>query len=355
VTVLYGRLLEVARVDNVYDGSRWYLDPDDPETRYQSVTWTCTASESAPWLVPWAGKVTAEWMLDNLEALLAFLEDPEYGRPAAVEVAKMEGERQRALAAEIGTWLHDVFEAMLLDHPIPDPPPDMLGRRLDGEVITQRLLDGWAQGLLNFLEDHRPEPFMAEATVCNPVDGDAGTLDFGGVIPGLGRTLLDLKSGKHLPAWLPLQIEGYWHCTEVWLPLGERALMPGFDTAGCLHLRPRYHRGYKLRQVVPSEAAWGEFRRRAASIRWRETQKPVMPVHYPPLQDGTQPLPLLEDMPLRARGALAAAGLVHLADLTEFTATDLLAVRGVGAQTVQRIQELLGDYGLTLTGEGEVA
>ena len=347
---LYGRLLEGARVDNERDGSRWYLDPDDPAIRYQSVTWICGASESAPWLVDWAGKITAEWVVDNLDLVLSFFYGEGYGPGAAGEAIKGEGRRQRDLAAEVGTWLHDVLEALILDGPIPDPPPDMLGRRLDGEVITQALLDSWAQGLLHFLEDYRPVPTMAEATVCNPVEGYAGTLDLGALLPGLGVWMIDLKSGKHLPQWLELQLTGYWNATEVWLPLGGREPLPVFDRVGVLHLRPHYGRGYKLREIDPTPSVWGEFQRRLSSLQWRE-QKRARPVVYPPGPDGGQPPPLVEDLPLRTRRALVTAGLVTLTDVAGFTAKELTKVDGFGKTSVAQLRGILAGHGLTLRGE----
>lgn len=350
---VYGRLTDLARLDDPRDGSRWYLDPDNQEIRYQSVTWTCSASESAPWLTGWSGRVTAEWVIDNLETVLAFLYDPEYGPGAAVEIIRVEAERQRALAADVGVWLHDVLEALALDQPIPDPPPDMLGRRLDGVQITQGVLDAWAHGLLCFLEDYSPEVILSEATVANPVEGYAGTLDLGAIIGGL-TWLLDLKSGKNLPRWLEVQLAMYRHAPEVWLPLGIRAEPPAWDRCGVLHLRPSYHRGYKLREIDTGPEVVAEYRRRIESLRWRE-QRPVRPVFYPPGPDGEQPFPLVEDLPLRTRRSLLTAGLVSLDELAEFTARDLGKVRGVGRESVAQIVELLAAHGLSLADDVEGA
>ena len=79
----------------------------------------------------------------------------------------------------------------------------------------------------------------------------------GAVIPGLGMTLADLKTGKHLPTWLPLQLEGYWHCTEVWLPLAD---LSALTTAGYAW-RPDVQKltlkvgGHRLLMAVGSEMA----------------------------------------------------------------------------------------------------
>src|SRR5512142_1978612 len=40
--------------------SRWYPDPDDPSLQYQSVTWTISSTEWAPWLPQWAAKLASE-------------------------------------------------------------------------------------------------------------------------------------------------------------------------------------------------------------------------------------------------------------------------------------------------------
>jgi len=352
-----------------HDGSRWYLDPADPSIRYQSVTWTIGSSQSAPWLMAWAAKLAAEVAVEYW-ALLGDLaaDDPVY----AVKWLKAEAKRQRELAAEVGTWHHDVLEAFLLDATIPDPPPWILGRRLTtgGEdmVITQSVLDQWADGITNFITDYRLTPVMAEATVCNPIEGYATRVDVGAEFPGYGLGLVDMKSGQPR-ASVMAQLTAQMHATEVWLPMGERIEMPPFEWGAALHLRGVWERGYKLRRVPTGRAQWEWFQAANDLLKAREDQPDLERMAlYPPVfaEDGTverlPTIPMIEDTGLRCRTQLIAAGLRWLHELAEFEASDVLSVaatkkrpargiKGVGPKSVDAIRGLLAEHGLTFAGE----
>ena len=347
-------------------GSRWYLDPDDPEIRYQSVTWTISSSESAPWLMTWAAKLAAEQAAEHW-ALLGDMAAA-IGWPATIAWLKDEAARQRDLAAAVGTWHHDVFEAVLLDVAIPDPPPWILGRRLttggEDQVITQQVLDAWATGILNFITDYRLVPVMSEATVCNPIHGYAGRVDLGAEFPGYGLGLVDMKSGLPRKSVMA-QLTAMMRATEVWLPLGDRAEMPPFEWGAVLHLRQVWERGYKLRRVPTGPDQWAWFQDAVRLLQRREAQPALERLAmYPPVFDdagevvGIPDVPMVEDTGLRVAKVLRDAGFTWLSDLDGWDVKDVQSntktgtgIRGVGPKAVEAIRELLIKHGLSFAGE----
>lgn len=348
------------------DGSRWYYDPADPEIRYQSVTFTIGSTQSSPWLTSWAAKLAAEQACEHWADLGDLASSA--GWPAAVAWLKEEAKRQRELAAEVGTWHHDVLEALLLDGPIPDPPKWVLGRRLTtgGEdmVITQEVLDRWAEGILNFISDYRLAPVMAEATVCNPIEGYAARVDLGAEFPGYGLGLVDMKSGQPR-ASVMAQLTAQMHATEVWLPLGDRVEMPRFEWGAVLHLRQVWERGYKLRRVPTGPEQWSWFKTANRLLKAREEQPDLERLAmYPPVfaPDGSVArlpiVPMIEDSGLRCAKALRAAGLSWVHELAAFDVADIASapkrgrgIRGVGPKAVDAIRSLLAEHGLTFADE----
>ena len=116
----YAHILGGARFIGRHDGlvettdwSRWYYDPEDPQARYQSVTWAISSTESAPWMPKWAAGLAADVCIDNWADLGEMASA--IGWPAVRAWLAAESEIQRRLAADIGTYLHDVLEARLLE------------------------------------------------------------------------------------------------------------------------------------------------------------------------------------------------------------------------------------------------
>ena len=296
------------------------------------------------------------------------------GEKATVEWIQQESLRRREVASEAGRWHHDVFEALLLDRAIPDPPEWLLGHQLAGEPLTQYRLDRWADGLVNFLAHYQPDVQMSEATVYNLTEGYAGTLDTVMVLPHYGLTLIDAKSGATVDRTTPVQCEAYRRAELVGLPFGEFAEMPPVQHAKVLHLRPHYQHGYKLLPMPSGPRQWGAFLDAKRQLRNLETLTPIgRRADYPPSWDDRgrlvppPSLPMIEDVEFSGfpRSALVKSGLFEwLPDLAQFTADDLLSVpkkgrgvRGVGEKSIDAIRGALAAHGLALAGEqmGEVA
>lgn len=345
-------------VETNNDGSRWYFDPENPEIRYQSVTFTISSTESAPWLTGWAAGLSADVCIDNWAELGDMAAT--VGWPAVRAWLTQEAKVQRELAADVGTHLHDVLEARLLAMPIPAPPTHILGRTLKtgGEVIviTEKVIDEWAKGIGHFLDDYRIKPVMAEATVCNPIEGYAARVDLGAEFPGHGLGLVDLKSGA-VRASATAQLTAQRHATEVWLPLGERIEMPRYEWGGVLHLRPKWERGYKLQKVPTGPSEWSWFRAMTRLLKERERERDANEVLYPPIFDADgEPAalitsPMVEDIGLRCAGALRAAGYGWLHDVAAIDVTQVKAIKGVGPKAIEALRALLAVHGMTFAGE----
>ncbi len=353
------------------DGSRWYIDPDDSSLRYQSVTWTIGSTTSAPWLPAWAAGLVADVVVDEWSTLGAMARAE--GLTAVRRYLTAQATLQRELAADVGTHLHDILEARLLDMPEPCPPEHVLGRRLKtgGDVIdiTEETLTEWAEGITHFLTDYRIRPVMAEATVCHPIEGYAARIDLGAEFPGLGLGLVDLKSGAVRKSAIA-QLTAQKNATEMWLPLGERVEMPRFDWGAVLHLRPKWARGYKLQRVPTGPGEWAWFRAMNDLLKRREDDRDDLEVIYPPIFDAAgEPAaliecPMVEDLPVRCARILAAEGFVWLHELAAVRVTDLLSVpasktsprrgiRGIGPKAVNELRGLLAVHDMSFADERE--
>lgn len=351
----------IGRIDRP-DG-RWYAHPLG-DGQYESVTSVLSATRGKPWLLAWAAKKAAKLLLADLDGIQAMLNEQGYG--ATLGYLKGAAVRDREVKADIGSYVHDIQEALILDQSLPDLPDHLAGLLIDdyGDEddeaieITPEWASQIADGFLAFTDDFDVEYEMAEATVAHPEYRFAGTLDIIAVLKGLrtssARYLIDTKTGKKVDADANEQLSAYRRCREVWIDLGNIERMPMVHGAAVLHLRTTYSRGYKLLSQPADVAAFRRFlARREVLAGFAEQPKPRGRPLYPALPDGTQPAPMIEDLDEdggfnRVRKPLIAAGVERLDDLVVFTAADLLAVRGIGSKALDAIRSTLAARGLTL-------
>lgn len=375
----------VGRFD--HGSGRWYTDPLDTSQSFLSVTTILGETTGRSFLQDWAAKLAAEFAVDELD-LIASTRASTAGRTGAVDLVKGAAKRSRERKADVGSYVHDVCEALIIDTPIPPIPDHLAGQTVeyDGEMveITQEWADSIIEGFLNFVEDFDPVFEMAEATVVNRypdrpgyaatldgiydcddatfgdrTPGYAGTLDFIAVLRSLltdgrpTRVLGDAKTGAHLDKTIHEQLAAYWHAEEVWLDdLGSKHRMPRVDRAVVLHLRASYSRGYKLVEATADAAAYERFLARARIVEElraadRVTGRPL----YPSLPDGSQPAPLVEDVDVPGfnpyRSKLIAAGIVRLDQLAALARADVTGIKGLGAKAPAHCETALARYGLT--------
>lgn len=367
------------------DGNRFYVDTVAPFTPLESVSSVLGATEDiSSFLSPWHARLAAEFAFDNHDLVVQTYKSAgrkaaqicldsnqglrtainsyrQEGRKAAINLIKRTAKDVGELKADIGSHQHSILESLVMDRPIPDVPLHLVDITVDGEVVDHDVL---SQGLLNLYEDHRPQSIMAEATVAHPELGYAGTLDWIAKFPDIqlpekserGATIaLDLKAGKHLSGKYIDQIAAYRYAKEVWLDrLGNKAAMPEVDLAAIVHLRKEYPRGYKIFIVDAGPEAFTRFLIALECLKGHRSRPNIKGnVLYPPLSDGSQPYPLIEDIEgssgfNRIRNKLIKAGILRINELANFTVEEVLAIDGIGDKSVQSIQAQLAEFGLTL-------
>jgi hypothetical protein len=355
----------IARVE---DGdSRWYYHPTT-QAKYISVTTVISMSNAKPWLVPWAAKSAAEFAVLHRQAWGKIRATE--GDQAAIRLIKQAAAKQRDLKAELGTFWHDVIERLVLDSPLPDVPEHLEGRVVDwgGEpvLIGREWLDVVADGFLQFVTDFEVEFIAAEGTVASDAHQAAGTLDMMGRLRCFNdRPLLlgDTKSGKNLSTDAIAQLGALDAFPHMWLRDGRIVRKPNADMAGVLHLRPEYSSGYKFLPVTGAElaAGWAWWEASLANVRAAEAM-PDRFGHalYPPLPDGSQPPPMVEDLRSYAGCSRAVLPLLDaefgwLADVALLSREDVLAIKGVGEKTVDALAAVLAEFGLSFASDQKVA
>lgn len=385
----------VGQHDDEY--GRTYEKPGDSDFVCQGITGVISDTTNKARLPVWSSNVTAEAAIQNINRLIGMMgatplfdddgnfigvtQGTDEGRADALKWLKGEAKRRRELASEIGRHQHDILEALILDIEIPPVPAHLIGVEIDGDKVDH---DEISDGFLNFIADWEPEFVAAEATVCNTLHMTAGTLDLMAFMPKMASVLKthpifmdrdpktgelfnifegrdfdktpplaigDAKTGKNLyEKAIREQLNEYGRCDEVWLyDLGNTMEMPEVDFLFVLHIRKDFHRGYKLRLVPWDDAAHERFMHRRAVVEGGHNDtKFVGVVVYPPLPDGSQPAPLIEDVPALGRSTkrLKTEGFIWLNDLSGCTQAELLSLKGIGPAALKAIDEQLIAYDL---------
>lgn len=351
----------VGRRENL-DGRHTYVHPVTGDI-YPAVSSIIAATNEKPWKAPWSAKLTAEWTVDHLDFVAQSL--TQAGRDATVALIKTKAQERREFKADVGTYVHDVIETLILGGGAIPPIPDHLyGQDFNGDPLTTELVDTIVDGFLAFATDFDVDFEFSEVTICNRVKRYAGTLDMGCVIDlgsmGVLRLVVDAKTGALLDWTMRVQQAAYADPgNELWLPNGQVVPIPTYEGAAVLWLRREFDRGYKLLHVTAAELAeareaFDDMRRvydRQQSQRGRPGR-----VIYPPLPDGSQPPPLVEDVDghpgfSRCRSKLLGHGLRSLHDIAALTVVQLRGLDGIGPKAAQACIEVLAGYGLALATE----
>lgn len=185
-------------------------------------------------LIYWAGNLTAETAMDNLDRLNEAAEGSDADRKKAYDWLRRAHTRKKESRGDLGTTVHKLIEAKTL-----------------GEPISQELLDDeeWAPYIARFeefVEDFRITFVASEMVVANYTHGFAGTLDdifYSPLINGGKLMMGDVKSGGELGVKgvypeAGLQMAAYRHAEYGWLRDGSRTPMPETHGGVVLHLRP---------------------------------------------------------------------------------------------------------------------
>jgi hypothetical protein len=242
------------------DAHEYFVDGDGPLV---SITTAIRAVDKSGPLMGWAKRLTAEAAVRNLDMVRRMVD--EGGEKAAVEFLKRLAEHKRDKAADIGTRVHALAEAIARKQPV---------QINDDE---QPYVDAY----MAWLRDFRPEFIAAEYMVANLTHRYAGTGD-AVVLMGGARFRLDTKT----TAVTDGRVNGPYSETALQLAAANYAEFAGRPGDPKRYSVPRadYHAVLHLRSdgtyaVVPYDVTPDTFEAFLAALRlWRWLQGPAKSV-----------------------------------------------------------------------------
>lgn len=211
------------------NGRRLYRDPVT-EKRVPSVT-TVMGMKAKPLLVPWAAKMSAEFAVENWEAL------SELSREERIDRIKSAHKTRAQDAADLGDSIHIYAEAFLKGEELPEYPADAF--------------DSIAN-LLAWLDERKPKLVAAEVSMFSE-KGYAGTFD--ALLEMDGEVwLIDWKTGKGVYPEVGMQLAALHFADRV---LAEEPIeLPKATRFGVVHIRPEK---CELIEFFDLEASYEQF------------------------------------------------------------------------------------------------
>lgn len=379
-------VLERGAAKRIHDeiDDRYYLYPPTGEL-FPSFSTIAGATWYKPWIAPWMTRVTTNCCLNNIETVTQLLAAGK--REEAFDLINQESHRIWELKANAGTYVHDVGEACIRrgsrpanqrhSIPIPELPDHLVGLLYDDEpieLVTQAMINGFHQ----FCRIWKPVFRASEMPVYHPLLKYAGTLDIILTIPNARivkskitgkyiliyaegqsvRLCVDIKTGKEPGSLVWEQLAAYRRCLVCDVGLGQLRKMLITDAGAVLHLRPEFENGFQLILVANEHDArgWNTFQDALRIFHERKSRPPKVGsvLQFPP-KDGSEPLPLMEDLGKEGYrhvpGALRKAGIKNIKQLSELDEAGCLALKGIGPKSLSVIRIMLSNHGLHLKGE----
>lgn len=237
----------------------WYRVPETGEKLRRVTTILSQGSTKGDVLSLWAANLVAETALDNLPRLVAASLYPEQ-RAEMYDWLRRVPTRKKDERADIGSAVHRIIEAHVLEEPIPD------------ELIENPDMAPYLDNFLRFVEEWQVTFEASEMVVGNRTTGYAGTLDYllrspliaaRLEVPADAVLMGDTKTGGELDVKgvypeAALQMSAYRKAEVAWLRDGSTVPMPETHSTGVvLHLRPE---GYRLIPVVCGDEVFAAFR-----------------------------------------------------------------------------------------------
>jgi hypothetical protein len=257
------------------DNGRYYIDPaGGPDL--VSVTNVLGTSVAKAALMPWAVKVTVEWILDHrMEVARRAITD----RAELAKQIKKIHRDARDNAADLGDRIHKACEHRVLGSPIADDPEV-------APYLAQfdRWIASWGVVFAN-------DVYATEITVMHRRLGYAGTADLMIWLPtGPGGRrelwLIDYKtsatrSAKSVYPENTQQLAALRYAETVLLPDDTDAPMPKIQRAGVLNLRAKSH---ALVEMPAGRDAHRAFRGALANAVWHHAAPSTYPALLAPGQ-----------------------------------------------------------------------
>lgn len=261
------------------NNGRYYSDPTGGPDLV-SVTNVLGTSVAKPALMPWAVKLTVEWVLNNWTTVAARLLTD---RDQLVRDIKAVHREARDNASDLGDRIHKACENRITGAPIPDDPEvaPYLGQ-----------FDEWLKAW-NVTVDK--DVVAAEITCLNRRLGYAGTADLMIWLPtgpeqARELWLIDYKtsatrSAKSVYPENTQQLAALRFCQTVLLPDDSEEPMPPIDKTGVLNLRQRSH---ALVEMPGDRTAHRAFRGALINALWHHAAPSAYPALLAP---GQKPAP----------------------------------------------------------------
>jgi len=336
-----------------------------------------------PWIARWQTRVAARFMLDNASRLYRMARQGR--RDEAIELIYGESQRIWEIKADLGTYVHDVAEALILRAGrtpetrdgilIPELPDHLRGKLYDDEPIED-IAAAMITGFTRFCEIWQPEFLASEMAVYLTDLKVGGTLDFIAVIknarivkskrPGPygmryvlvrapGRNVVlcgDFKSGKEPGECCVEQLAVYSRASLADVGHGVLQKMLHTDAGVIVHLRPEYEDGFALILIAREDdvEGWNTFRDSLSVYRQRSARR-AMPgtiLHLPPA-DGSEPPVRIGDLRKQGYGAVPTmlrknSAIRTLDQLAALDEKGWLAIKGIGPASVKVIKKILADH-----------
>lgn len=261
------------------ENGRYYTDPTGGPDLVSVTNVLDTSVNKTRSLMPWAVKLTVEWILDHrMEVARRAITD----RTELTKQIKQVHIDARETAGDLGTVIHKAAEQRLLGVPF----------AVEAKVAPylaqlEKFLDFWGVDIDKHVE-------AAEITCFHRRLGYAGTADLMIWLPtGEGRTLelwlIDFKtsatrSAKAVYPENTQQLAALRFCETVLLPDDSEQPMPEIQRAGVLNLRAKSH---ALVEMPADRDAHKAFRGALTNALWHH----AAPSSYPALLAPDQPVP----------------------------------------------------------------
>ena len=239
------------------------------------------------WAIPWASKLTAEYAVENWDALSKMTKRERF------DLIKGATNRKRDDAADRGTVVHNAIESYL-GHTAPDPHMTMDECQCVASAIE-------------FLTARKSEVLGVEVTVFSELHGYAGTVDLWDSVDG-ESWLLDWKTSGAIYPEYGIQLTAYQHAEwaivdkveigrDKWvgklIEWGPHVV----PNLGVVHVQPD---GTTFRRVMPNGRWWDQFRACLHTKHWaRDTdmgpayrpKNPRDPIFGPAVELRREPQP----------------------------------------------------------------
>ena len=231
-------------------GRFYYFQGEGP---FISVTNAIKLGIPSPYIAPWYAKVVAEYVDNDWDELTDQWRESHHNSDDDVRFVKMLKAlpvETRDAAGEFGATVHDICEDLILTglH-----PPYMDAK------IAQRV-----KQFLAWQEEMKPKYLAVEGIVFNREYGYAGAFDILCDLPGHGKVIIDIKTGKGIYGSAAIQQTAYRHGEFIAVGTDE---VPMIETDGAMVLHLQITQ-WRLLPVETGEESWSVFKSALHTAKW---------------------------------------------------------------------------------------